>query len=88
MNKIALLPAGKKYKKNIKDAASEALGTQTSHEDRKAAKTPWFCQEIKDKCKKKRKAYLNYRNVAAVAPQLARWTVKRYELGSNTGPAK
>ena len=38
MNKIALLPAGKKYKKNIKDAASEALETRTSYEDRKAAK--------------------------------------------------
>ena len=41
----------KKIQKNIKDGASGALGTRTSHGDRKAAKTPWFCQEIKNKCK-------------------------------------
>ena len=52
-----------KLKWNIKETAKEALGTRIQVNSKKPNKTPWFSQEVKNKCKKKKLAYLKYRSL-------------------------
>ncbi|XP_043499919.1 uncharacterized protein LOC122522697 [Polistes fuscatus] len=50
-----------KLKTNIKIAAIEALGTKKCKKRGVVKnKIPWFCEEIKEQCKKKKQAYLKY----------------------------
>lgn len=50
-----------KLKRNINEAAVEALGTRkVKQRNKQPNKTPWFCKEVKEQCKKKKKAYLKY----------------------------
>lgn len=66
MNRIAMILSGESIK-NLTDAASEPIETQISHGNRKVI-NPWFCQEIKEISKEKRKAYLNYRILRTPEP--------------------
>lgn len=47
----------------IINAAKEAFGERTTKKRNTIKrKTPWFCEEIKNKCREKRQAYLRYRS--------------------------
>ncbi|XP_057671201.1 craniofacial development protein 2-like [Diorhabda carinulata] len=51
----------KRLKENIIEAASESLGTRTIRpQKQRTNKTLWFSSKVKEQCKKKKKAYLNY----------------------------
>ncbi|XP_044749781.1 uncharacterized protein LOC123310378 [Coccinella septempunctata] len=56
-----------KLRRNIMEAANEALGTRKVIPGKAGCnRTPWFCEKVKEQCKRKKKAYLKYRTTLSV----------------------
>ena len=55
-----------KLKKKINEAATEALGSRkTNHGKAGPNKTPWFCRDVKEQCRKKKLFCVNFIKITA-----------------------